>query len=85
MVLTGREDDQQPRHAGTARRPPRSGARPKFDGEVVAEQLGDPLVLRQGGEALVEEEFERIVIGAHDEATPPKIGPPVTNSLYQTN
>ena len=59
--------------------------RPKFDGEVVAEQLGDPLVLSHGGEALVEEELERIVIGAHDEATPPKIGPPVTNSLYQTN
>jgi hypothetical protein len=45
--------------------------RPKLDGEIVAEQLGDPLVLRQGGEALVEEELERIVIGAHDKATPP--------------
>jgi hypothetical protein len=36
-----------------------------LDGEVKAEELADPLVLRDGGEALVQQELEAVVVRAH--------------------
>jgi hypothetical protein len=42
-------------------------ARMKFNTEIISEQFAYPRVLRNGGKALIEEELEGVVIGAHDE------------------
>ena len=59
--------------------------RPKLDGEVVAEQLGDPRVLRNGRQALAEEELETPMVGSDGERTTPEVRPLITASLDQPN
>jgi len=54
-------------------------------GEVEAEQLAEPLVLRDLGQPLEEEVLQAVVVGADQEAAPPQVGPPVPHSLYQAN
>ena len=51
--------------------------------KIIAEELAHPVVLRDCGEALVEEELEGVVVGANDERAPPEIRPPMPDSLYQ--
>lgn len=43
------------------------------------------MVLRDGGEALIEHELERVVVRAHDERPPPHVRAPVANSLHQAD
>jgi hypothetical protein len=40
-------------------------------------------VLRYGGEALVQQELEAVVIHVNAEGSPPQIGPPVAHGLDQ--
>ena len=47
------------------------GARLVLHREVEAEELSHPMVLRDRREALVEEEFEAVVVGADEERAPP--------------
>ena len=42
-------------------------------------------MLRNGGEALVQEMFEAAVIRVHKELRRPQIWPPVSHGLYETN
>jgi len=60
-------------------------ARPVLDREVKPQELADPMVLRDRGQALVEEVFEAVVVRLDDEATAPKIRPPVPHRLDETN
>jgi hypothetical protein len=48
-----------------------SHAGSKLDAEVEADELAGPLVLRDGRQALIEEEFLAEVIGLDEEWTPP--------------
>jgi hypothetical protein len=70
-----------PRRVGHRVQPPRS----VLDGEVEPEQLADPLVLRNGGEALVQEVLQAIVISPHEELAPPQVRTPVSHRLNQPN
>ena len=54
-----------------------------FDGEVKAEQLADPLVLRNGRQALVQEELQVVMVSANKEVAPPQIWALVAHSLHQ--
>jgi hypothetical protein len=58
-------------------------ARTVLDGEIEAEELVDPLVLRNGGEPLVWQELQVVVIRANMESSPPEIGPPMAHGLDQ--
>ena len=51
--------------------------------EVVAYELADPVVLRDRGEALVEEELQAVVVRPNRETSPPQVWPPVTNGVHQ--
>ncbi|KAJ1276155.1 hypothetical protein BS78_05G192500 [Paspalum vaginatum] len=42
-------------------------------------------MLRNRGQALIEEELQAIVVGADDEGAPPEIGAPVAHSLHQAD
>jgi hypothetical protein len=42
-----------------------------LDGEVETEELAHPMVLRNGGQALVEKVLEAVVVRFDDEAAPP--------------
>jgi hypothetical protein len=57
------------------------GAQPVLHSESKAQQLPDPIVLRDRGEALVEEVFEAIVVRLDDEAPPLEARPPVPDRL----
>jgi hypothetical protein len=46
-------------------------ARTILDGEVKAKELADPLVLRYGGEALVQQELEAVLIRVNAKGSPP--------------
>lgn len=46
-------------------------ARLVLNGEVEAEQLAHPMMPRNGGEALVEEVLQAVVVHLDDEAAPP--------------
>jgi len=84
-VETGRRDSQQLTFLGvSARERVRhdvSRTRPVLNREVKAQQLPDPVVLGNCGEALVEEVFEAIVVCLDDEAPPPEVRPPVPDRL----
>jgi hypothetical protein len=54
-----------------------------LDGEVEAEELADPLVLRDGGEVLVQQELEAVVVHTHMERPTPKVRSPVAHRLDQ--
>ena len=56
-----------------------------FDREVIPEQLGDPCMLRNRRQALVEEELEAPVVGSDGERPTPEVRPPMTDSLDQPN
>ena len=43
------------------------------------------MVLRDGGEALIQHIFQRVVIRADDESTTPKIGSPMAHCLNQAD
>jgi hypothetical protein len=43
------------------------------------------LVLWNGGETLVEEELQAVVVGADEEATPPQIWAPMANRLHESD
>ena len=45
-----------------------------LNGEVKAKELADPLMLWHGGEALVQQELEAVVIRANTERPPQKYG-----------
>jgi len=53
--------------------------------EVEAQELADPMVLRDRGEALVEEIFQTVVVCLDDEAPPPEIQPPVPHGLDEAD
>jgi hypothetical protein len=42
-------------------------------------------MLRYHGEALIEHEFECVVVRAHDETPPPEVWSPVSNGLHQVD
>ena len=54
-----------------------------LDGEVEPEQLAKPLVLRHGGQPLVQEELQAVVVGADEEPTPLQVRAPVPDGLHQ--
>ena len=45
-----------------------------LDSELEAKEFADPLMLRHGGEALVQQELEAVVIRANTERPPQKYG-----------
>ena len=49
------------------------------------QQLPDPVVLRDRGEALVEEELQAVVVRMHGEATSPQVRAPVSNGVDETD
>jgi hypothetical protein len=60
-------------------------ARLVLDGEVEAQQLANPVVLRNGGQALVQQILQAVVIRLDGETAPPEVWPPVTYRLDQAN
>ena len=54
-----------------------------LDGEVEAEELADPLMLRHGGESLIKQELQAVVVRAHTERPAPQIRPPLAHRLDQ--
>ena len=54
-------------------------------GEVEAKQLADPLMLRNGGEALIQEKLQAVVVSADQEVAPPQVRAPMADSLHQSN
>ena len=56
-----------------------------LDGEVETEELVDPLMLRHGGEALVQQELQVVVVRAHTERPAPEVRPPVTHCLDKSD
>jgi hypothetical protein len=46
-----------------------------FDAEVEAQQLADPMVLRDRGKSLVEQVLEAVVVHLDGEAPPPQVRP----------
>ena len=72
----------------TARQRIRDGVelpRAVLSGEVIAEQLGHPRMLRDHCQALVEEELEAPVVGSDGERPTPEVRAPMTDSLDQPN
>jgi hypothetical protein len=47
--------------------------------EIEAEELANPLVLRNGGQTLVKQKFETVVICVNQEGTPPEVGTPMAH------
>jgi hypothetical protein len=52
-----------------------------LDGEVKAQKLAHPMMLRDRREALIEHVLQAVVIGLDEEATPPKVRPPIEDGL----
>jgi hypothetical protein len=61
------------------------GARPVLHREIEAEELADPVVLRNGDETLVEEVLQVVVVGLDDEVPSPEIRPPVSYRLDEAD
>jgi hypothetical protein len=61
------------------------GDRPVLHREIEAQELADPVALRDGGEALVEEVLQAVVVGLDDEAPSPEIWPPVSYRLDEAD
>uniref|UniRef100_A0A0A8ZTW4 Uncharacterized protein n=1 Tax=Arundo donax TaxID=35708 RepID=A0A0A8ZTW4_ARUDO len=61
------------------------GARPVLHREIEAQELADPMVLRDRGEALIEEVLQAVVVGLDDEAPPPEIRAPVPYRLDEAD
>jgi hypothetical protein len=57
----------------------------ELNGELVAEELPHPGVLRNRREALVEKVFEAEMISPHDEWSRPKVGPSMPHFLDQVD
>ena len=49
--------------------------------EVKAEELADPLMLRNSGQALVKQKFETVVVSTNQEVVPPQVWTPMMNCL----
>jgi hypothetical protein len=60
-------------------------ARLVLDGEIEAQQLANPKVLRNGGQALVQQILQDVVICLDCETAPPEVWPLVAHRLDQTN
>jgi hypothetical protein len=60
------------------------GARPVLHREIEAQELADPVVLRDRGEALIEEVLQAVVVGFDDEA-PPEIRAPMPYHLDEAD
>ena len=56
-----------------------------FYGEVEAQQFANPVVLRNGGQALVQQVLQAVVICLDSETAPPEVWSPVAYCLNQTN
>jgi hypothetical protein len=56
-----------------------------FDGEIVAEELADPMMLRNRGEALIKQKLEAVVVCPHRETPAPKIRPPMPNGVHKAD
>jgi hypothetical protein len=56
-------------------------ARLVLDLKTIAKQLAHPGVLRDGGEALIQEVLETEVVSAHDELARPEVGMPMVHRL----
>jgi hypothetical protein len=61
------------------------GARPVLHREIEVKELANPVVLRNGGEALVEEVLQAVVVVLDDEAPPLEIQPPVSYRLDEAD
>jgi hypothetical protein len=61
------------------------GARPVLHREIEAEELADPVVLRDHGEALIEEVLQAVVVGLDDEALSLEIQAPVPYCLDEAD
>jgi hypothetical protein len=61
------------------------GARPVLHREIEAQELAYPVMLRDGGEALVEEVLQTVVVGLDDEAPPPEMRPLVLYRLDEAD
>jgi hypothetical protein len=55
----------------------------KFDSEIKAEELADPLVLYCHQKALVQQVLEAVVVRAHHKVAPLEVGPPMPHNLHQ--
>jgi len=61
------------------------GARLIFDREVKPEELPNPVVLRDRGETLVEEELQAIVVRPDDEAVAPEVWALVADGVNEAD
>ena len=56
-----------------------------LDGEIEAEQLTDPLVLRDHQQALVQKELQAVVVNTDQKMAPPQVRTLVAHSLHQAD
>jgi len=56
-----------------------------LDGEVEAEQLANPMVLGNGGKALIQQKLEAMVVRLDEEVAAPQIWPPVPHCEHEAN
>jgi hypothetical protein len=57
----------------------------KLHCKIETKQLAYPLMLRNSGEPLIQEELQSVVVRVDHEAATLEIRPPVTNCLHQTD
>jgi hypothetical protein len=56
-----------------------------FNPKIKTKQFANPLILWDHGEALVQHEFERIMVCAHDKGASPQVRPPMAHGLDQAD
>jgi hypothetical protein len=56
-----------------------------LNGEVEAQKLAHPMMLRDRREALIQQVLQAVVIGLDEEATPPEVQPPIADNLDKAN
>jgi hypothetical protein len=56
-----------------------------FNGEIIAEKLADPMMLRNRGKALIKQKLEAVVVCPHRETSAPKIWPPMPNGVHKAD
>jgi hypothetical protein len=54
-----------------------------LNGIIEPEQLAEPLMLRNSGQPLIQEELQAVVVDADEEPTSPKVQPPMPHYLHQ--
>jgi hypothetical protein len=57
----------------------------EFHGKVEAQELANPVMLRDSGHPLIKQVLEAVVIGVDDKAVPPQVWPPVLDGVHKAD